>query len=190
MKAGTTTLYRDLGTHPSVYFPLDKEPNSLCDDAVLTAAGRSAYAVHFRRARPGQICGEASTAYTKIPVYTGAAERARRLLGPGLKAIYLVRDPIARIISQHHHELTVGRLEVIPDINEAVRKMPRYLDYSRYAMQVRPWIEAFGAENVRIVVFERYVRDRRGTVAELQRFLSLAPRPDLIEAERVFNAAD
>jgi len=190
MKAGTTTLYRDLMTHPRVYFPLDKEPNNLCDDAVLTDHGRAAYAAHFRRARPDQLCAEASTAYTKIPVYTGAAERARRLLGPGLRAIYLVRDPVARIVSQHHHELTVGRLEVIPDINEAVRRTPRYLDYSRYAMQVRPWIEAFGAMNVRIVPFEQYVRDRRGRVAELERFLGLDPRPDLVEAERVFNAAD
>lgn len=190
MKAGTTTLYRDLQTHPRVYFPLDKEPGNLCDDRVLTPEGRADYAAHFRRARADQVCGEASTAYTKMPVYTGAAERARSLLGPGLKAIYLVRDPIARIISQHHHELTVGRLEVIPDINEAVRRMPRYLDYSRYAMQVGPWIAALGRDHVRIVPFERYVRDRGATVGELEGFLGLDPRPDLIDADRVFNAAD
>ncbi|MCW5774838.1 MAG: sulfotransferase [Phycisphaeraceae bacterium] len=190
MKAGTTTLYRDLQTHPRVYFPLDKEPGNLCDDRVLTPEGRADYAAHFRRARADQVCGEASTAYTKMPVYTGAAERARSLLGPGLKAIYLVRDPIARIISQHHHELTVGRLEVIPDINEAVRQTARYLDYTRYATQVRPWIDAFGAANVKIVPFERYVRDRRGVTSDLCAFLGLDPRPDLIDPDRVFNAAE
>lgn len=190
MKAGTTSLFRDLMTHLRVFFPLDKEPGNLCDDRVLTAQGRAEYAAHFRRARADQICGEASTAYTKLPVYTGAAERARALLGPGLRVIYLVREPVSRIVSQHYHEVIIRDLEVEDDINVAVRRFPRYVAYSRYAMQAEPWIAALGRENVRIVVFERYVRDRKGTVADLERFLGLDPRPDLVETDRVFNAAD
>ncbi|HRQ73178.1 MAG TPA: sulfotransferase [Phycisphaerales bacterium] len=190
MKAGTTSLFRDLMTHPRVYFPLDKEPGNLCDDRVLTPEGRAEYAAHFRRARADQVCGEASTAYTKIPVYMGAAERARALLGPGLRVIYLVREPVSRIVSQHYHEVIIRDLEVADDVNVAVRRFPRYIAYSRYAMQAEPWIGALGRENVRIVVFERYIKDRKGTVAELERFLGLDPRPDLVEPDRVFNAAD
>ncbi len=190
MKAGTTSLFRDLMTHPRVFFPLDKEPGNLCDDRVLTPEGRAEYAAHFRRARADQVCGEASTAYTKVPVYTGAAERARAMLGPGLKAIYLVREPVSRIVSQHYHEVIIRDLEVEDDVNVAVRRFPRYIAYSRYAMQVEPWIAALGRENVRIVVFERYIRDRQGAVADIERFLGLDPRPDLVEPDRVFNAAD
>ncbi len=190
MKAGTTSLFRDLMTHPRVYFPLDKEPGNLCDDRVLTPEGRAEYAAHFRRARADQVCGEASTAYTKIPVYTGAAERARAMLAPGLKVIYLVREPVSRIVSQHYHEVIIRDLEVEDDVNAAVRRFPRYIAYSRYAMQVEPWIAAFGRANVRIVVFERYIKDRKGTVADIERFLGLDPRPDLVETDRVFNAAD
>ena len=36
MKAGTTSLFLDLGTHPAVFLPIDKEPNSLRRDDIFT----------------------------------------------------------------------------------------------------------------------------------------------------------
>lgn len=185
MKAGTTTLYRDLLTNPAVYMPVDKEPESLCRDETLTDRGRDAYAALFARARPDQVCGEASTAYSKLPDYPGVPARARRVLGPGLKLIYLVREPISRIISQHHHEHTIGRMPA--DINRAVQEHPRLLDYSRYAMQARAWIDEFGPEHLMIVRFEDYVADRRKWVSELSAFIGVEPKPELVEADRVFN---
>ena len=87
MKCGSTTLYRDLLTHPRVFFPIDKEPCNLCDDRVLTDAGRAEYEALFKRARPDQLCAEASTDYTKLPDRPGVAARALRVLGPELKLI-------------------------------------------------------------------------------------------------------
>lgn len=190
MKAGTTTLYRDLMANPRVFFPLDKEPEHLCHDEVLTPAGRLAYERLFAKARADQVCAEASTAYTKHPVFQGAARRAAELLGPDLRVLYLVRDPIARLISQHRHEVMVGRLETRPDINEAVREIPRYLDYSRYAMQLDFWLDALGPERVRAIVFERYTADRVRTVEAVSRFLGLEPVTDGIDEARAYNRAD
>ena len=68
MKAGTTTLYHDLLTNPQVFFPLDKEPGNLASHDVLGEDGRGRYASIFKTARPDQICGEASTTYTKLPM--------------------------------------------------------------------------------------------------------------------------
>ncbi len=105
-KAGTTTLYRDLLANPAIFLPIDKEPGNLCEDDLLTDTGRSAYARHFANASTDQLCGEATTSHTKRPDVLGVPARARRLLGDKLKVIYLVREPISRIISHHHHELT------------------------------------------------------------------------------------
>lgn len=173
MKSGTTSLYFDLLSHPGIFLPDEKEPNSLASDEVTTPAGRSEYARLFRGARPDQICGEASTAYTKVPDVTGVPRRAREVCGGELKAIYLVREPVARIVSHHYHEVTAGTME--PDIDEAVRRRPRLLDYTRYARQIAPWIDTFGRERVKIVVFERYIGDRRGSVGEIARFLGVEP---------------
>ncbi len=188
MKAGTTTLFRDLAANPQVFFPGFKEPKNLADDAVLTDQGRADYARLFNRAGHGQVCGEASTAYTKLPEITGVAERARRVLGSGVKVVYLVREPVSRTISQHYHEVTTRRMT--DDINEAVRTAPRLIDQSRYAMQLAPWLDQFGPDHVRVVRFETYVRDRRGVIESVSRFLGIDPRPDLIEPDRAFNISE
>jgi hypothetical protein len=190
MKAGTTSLYRDLLTNPAVFMPLDKEPESLTRDDLLTEPGRQAYEALFAPAKPAHAArGEASTAYTKLPDFAGVPARARQLLGSDLKCIYLVREPVSRIVSHHHHNVSAG-LFTITDVNQAVREYPELLNWTRYAMQARPWIDAFGRDNVRIVLFERYTRDRRECVAELSAWLGVEPRPDLVDVEAVYNRSE
>lgn len=188
MKAGTTTLYRDLAENPAVFLPIDKEPHALIDDKVLSEEGRGAYARHFGAAHSDQACGEASTGYTKRPDHEGVAGRARAVCGAGLKVIYIVRHPIDRIISQHHHRYTSGNAPY--SIDEAVRTMPEFINYSRYAMQLEPWVDAFGLERVLVLTFEAFVADRRGGVEAVSRFLGVTPRPDLVDADRVYNRSE
>jgi len=188
MKAGTTSLYRDLLTNPAVFFPADKEPGNLTDDRVLTEVGRREYELLFRGASEGQICGEASTTYTKEPDLSGAATRAREVLGPNAKIVYLVREPVGRIISQHYHEYREGL--VGENIDEEVRRHGRYVATSSYAMQVTPWIEAFGADQVRILLFETYVGDRVATVEAVSHFIGAPPRGELVDSDGRYNRGE
>ncbi len=189
MKAGTTTLYRDLMTHPRVFFPIDKEPENLTNDTVLTDEGRARYASLFEGASDDQLCAEASTAYTKRPTFEGVPDRASALLGDGLRVIYLMREPVARIRSQHRHERTAGEIET-EDLGDAIERHPRLLDYSRYAMQLEPWIDRLGQDRVLPLEMEAYTADRAATVARVQAFLGLDPRPELVEADKVYNQAE
>jgi hypothetical protein len=185
MKAGTTTLYRDLLTNPAIYFPYEKEKSNLLFDEVLTPQGRREYSRLFEPARPAQLCGIAPSSYTKLPDRSGVPGRARAIHGPGLKAIYLVREPVARAISQYRHEIIEGT--VSGPIDEVLLREPRFVDYSRYAMQVTPWLETFGPGNVLIERFETYVADRRGTVERVSRFLGVEPHTGAIEEDVAFN---
>lgn len=189
MKAGTTTLYRDmLASMPDIYLPADKEPEALTDDAVLRPAGRGTYAALFARARPGQLCGEASTAYTKRPDYEAVAERARRVLGPEVRLIYLMRHPITRIESQMRHEMALG--EQIGDPNVAVRQTPRFLAYSQYAYQLDPWLNRFGRNALLALSFEDYIADRVGTLEQVAAFLGVRFLAEGIRAERAYNETE
>ncbi|MHC4414071.1 MAG: sulfotransferase family protein [Planctomycetota bacterium] len=188
MKAGTTTLYRDLLLHPQVFFPLDKEPSNLADDRVMADAGRRSYAALFERARPDQICGEASTAYTKLPDITGVPGRAREVIGSQVKVIYLVREPVSQIISHHYHDWTTGA--VACGIDEAVRTEPRYVNYASYATQITPWLETLDPEQVLILRFESYINDRRDTVAGVCRFLGTEPHGGHVQADSVYNRSE
>lgn len=188
MKAGTTTLYRDLQANSRIFLPADKEPNALSNEDVFQPQGQQGYADLFRPAKADQRCGEASTQYTKRPTFPGVPERARRLLGPGLKVIYLVREPVARLISHHRHFAGMGLMPA--DIQEALEQDQTLVDYGRYAMQIEPWIETLGKEAVRIVRFESYVDDRRAMVDALCDFLEVEPQSNRINVDHIHNKSE
>ncbi len=188
MKAGTTSLYRDLLANPAVFMPIDKEPWNLARDDVCQPQGLRQYAKLFEKAKAHQICGEASTVYSQLPDITGVPQRARQVLGDRLTVIYLVREPVSRIVSHHCHLWLSGA--VACGIDHAVRRYPRFINYSRYAMQIEPWREVLGPQQVLIVQFETYINDRRGTVASVSRFLGIEPQCEQIRAETAYNKSE
>jgi hypothetical protein len=189
MKSGTTSLYFDLMTQGGIHFPEeDKEPGCLASDRVLTAEGRSAYERYYRHAPEGAIAGDASTVYAKLPDVPGVPARAREVLGAQAKVIYLVREPLSRTISQHYHEYTSGGMG--PNIDEEVHRHARLIDYSRYAMQIEPWLEEFGDAQVRVVRFESYIGDRVGVASEIAGWLGGQADPGRVEAGKVFNQGE
>lgn len=188
MKAGTTSLCRDMEASPSIFFPSVKEPHTLCLNEVLTPEGKARYAALFQNARPDQLCGEGSTGYTKLPTHTGVPERAYKVLGSDLKLIYIVREPVARAVSHHYHLYRAG--DAPRAIGEAVRKIPTIVQFGKYAMQLEPWIEKFGRDHIHVVRFESYVRDRRGAVDSICRFLGVDVPPQEINPGAVFNSGE
>jgi hypothetical protein len=88
---------------------------------------------------------------------------------PRLKLIYLMRHPVDRLISQYVHELTAGRINV--GLGEAVIRHPELIDYSRYSMQLRPFLEAYGFANVLPVFFPRLVGQSQTELERIGRFL-------------------
>lgn len=187
MKAGTTTLYRDLVQHPEIFLPQEKEPETLVrfgDDERRILAD---YQSLFRPAARRQILGEASTAYTKRPDFEGVAERALRICGPQLKLIYISREPISRIVSQYKHELALGL--VGGPLDDAVTRHSRFVDYSKYNWQISPWIAAFGEANLLRLDFEDYVANRKSVVDRVLRFIGASPLDDL-DYSSAFNTAE
>lgn len=188
MKAGTTTLYRDLYGHPQVFLPEEKEPDTLTRLGDNDTAIRADFASLFRKARPGQIRGEASTSYTKRPDFEGVAERTLRICGPDIKLIYIRREPVKRLISHYRHDFGLGYID--KPIVQALTEDSRYVDWSSYDWQIAPWRETFGADRLLELDFEAYVADRKATLTRLAEFLgidpALMPPP---EEERAFNAS-
>jgi hypothetical protein len=188
MKSGTTTLFQDLATHPDVIDPLDKEPGNLNSDEVLSPLGLAAYQRRFPTCKAGQQAYEASTYYTMRPQWTGAAARSRTVLGKDLRILYIVREPVARACSHHRHLVAAGKAD--PDINVVVRDNPLLIQFSRYFMQLEPWLQAFDADHIKVIRFESYVENRQAAAADVHSFLGLNPRPDLVREATIANASD
>lgn len=178
MKCATTTLYQDLSLNPKIFLAV-KELGLLKSPNVLSESGRKAYASHFAAAKPGQLRGDISTEYSKSPQYPDVASHSRQLLGADAKVIYMVREPVARLLSHHQHMMNArGDERMGEDVNIEIDKRPELIDYSRYAMQLEPWMQNFDRKNIHLIVFEEYVRNRAKVADIVFDFLGV-PRVDL-----------
>jgi hypothetical protein len=183
MKAGSTTLYEDLRRHPGIFVP-EKELDTLSRPD-LDAPG---YADLFAAAGPDQVAGDVSATYAKLPETAGVAERAGRLLGSDFRVVYLVRDPVDRTVSHHFHRLS--RRTIDPSVDVAVRADHRLIDYSRYGMQLEPWLGVVGPPRVHLVHFERYIADRTAVLADLIRFLGASNAATGADLHSVHNRTE
>jgi hypothetical protein len=122
----------------------------------------------FRR-QQGALYSEASTSYTFLPLRNLEIWDDIYEYNPGMKLIYLVRDPVARITSHYMHMYERGYTEL--GFERSLIKNRSYLDFSRYATQIRPFLRRFGADRVRIVLFDDLVSRPREVVADLAAFL-------------------
>ncbi len=173
MKCGTSTLHDQLAQQPGFCMSDPKEPNFFSNDEQF-ARGLDWYASLFAGAEPDSICGESSTHYTKLPTYPDTLDRMRKHLDAP-KLIYVMRHPVNRLVSHYVHEWS--ERTVSGSIDDAVRECSRLTDYSRYGMQLRPFLDAYGRENVLPVFFERMVAEPQSELERVCRFLGYAGQP-------------
>jgi Sulfotransferase family len=169
MKSATTTLHEQLARQPGVFMTRPKEPNFFSDDANY-AQGLGWYSSLFTAAGVGDLRGESSTHYTKLPTFPRTVDRMVRDL-PRVKLIYVMRHPIDRLVSHYVHDLAAGGLRV--SLLEAVDLHPELIDYSRYAMQLEPFLAAYGFNRVLPVFFSRLVSHSQQELERIGHFLAL-----------------
>ena len=187
-KAGTTSLHAYLSSHPQVFMSTLKEPHYFADFDVSAELDnflpvircRSDYHELFKNSDGFIAVGEASPSYLCDP---GAAERIKSAI-PTAKIIVSLRNPIERAFSHYLMDFYRGS-EKLPfeealELDLARRekgwgKSAQYTELGLYANQVRPFLREFGRDKVLIILFEDLVRDTRGTMQEIARFLGIDP---------------
>ena len=172
MKSGTTSLHQYLATHPGAFMSEPKEPGYFVEELNLSR-GLAWYLALFREANSASVIGESSTHYTKLPLYQGVPERIMAF-NPEARFVYLMRDPLQRIVSHYWHNVRNLFLEAERrDFATAVAKDPTYLAFSDYASQLEPYFRLFGRDRVYCIVYEEMVADPAGTTRALLQWLGL-----------------
>lgn len=179
MKCGTSTLQAQLAAQPGIFMTTPKEPNFFSDDAVY-ARGLGWYERLFENAAPGDLKGEASTHYTKLPTHPESLARLAAVV-PTPKLVYLIRNPISRAVSHYIHEWSQGVMS--GDIEAAFERHSELVDYGRYGMQIAPWVAAFGSGNVFLSSLEAMNRNPQALLDRVGRFLG-HPGPLLWQVEQ------
>jgi hypothetical protein len=168
MKCGTTTLAEQLAGQKRIFVTDPKEPNFFSDEEIY-ARGEDWYASLFETIAPGDLKGEASTHYTKLPTYPHTPDRVHAY-APAAKLIYMVRDPVARALSQLRHHWTMREVEG-DDFEALARSYDPLWQYSCYHSQLTPWIKRYGRENILLLSLERMSRDQDGELQRVLKFL-------------------
>lgn len=200
-RCGTSWLYELADRHPGIEMarPRSPEPKFFLDDAVY-ARGLDYYSnTWFRNIAADKVAGEKSTNYLENSL---AASRIAEHL-PGVKLIFMLRDPVERAYSNYRWSRMNGiEEEVFERAMElelaGAREVPEHLRYARpfaylerglYARLLAPWFERFPRGHILCLRFEDIVAGGRDVARSLHAFLGVAERPGDADALGVVNPA-
>ncbi len=190
-KCGTTALNAYLKQHPEIFIPDVKELHYFGSDLNFNITGwekkgREDYIRLFEKAQHHRAIGETSVWY----LYSETAAREIKLFSPAARIIIMLRNPVDMIYSLHSQYVYEGN-EDIADFGAALdaeEKRKRgalvpahtylvkslfYRDVAKYSHQVQRYIEAFGKENILVIVYDDFSENAAGEYKKALRFLNV-----------------
>ncbi len=148
-KSGTSTLFEYLNNHEEIFIPSRKELEFFCKDENFDK-GLSWYKSQFANVKNNQICGDASTTYSRWPNKPNVPERIYKNLRE-IKFIYIMRHPVARAYSHYVHHMRTG---VTMTFEEALSKDDIYINCSKYWMQIERYLKFFDLKSFLFLTIE------------------------------------
>ncbi len=182
-KAGTSSLHAYLQAVPGIFMSKIKEPNYFSrivvpdDHPVRPIRDRQKYLQLFAGATGQRIIGEAS------PTYLADPEAPQRIheVSPGCRVLISLRDPVERAFS--HYLMMRNNGKVRGSFHDEVRRGLRLQsrqdfgllrpDVGLYHVQVKRFLDTFGAARVKVILFEEFMADVKGTLGQVLEFLEI-----------------
>lgn len=194
-KCGTTSLYYHLMKHPEIYFcEVVKEPyyfstkyakiphhgkeDEINDNKRTSLKTFEHYLELFKDAKDEKIIGEASTDY----LYFYQVADDIKAINPDAKIVISLRNPIDRAFSAYYHQVSKDRenlsFEKALEAEESRIKdnysfIWRYKDVGLYAKRVKHFLDVFGPDKVKIILFDDIKNDITSVVRDVLAFLEL-----------------
>lgn len=180
-----------LGQHPEIFMPASNlEPNFFGTDLSYPRFIRDeqTYISLFARAKNEERVGEKSARY----LYSKLSADEIKAFAPSASIIIMLRNPVDQICSLHSSRMYYV-IENLADLEEALEaeddrrrglRIPDgwssfapwlflYRDTARYTHQVERYLDAFGRENVHIIIFDDFVGDTAGAYKDTLQFLGV-----------------
>jgi len=204
-KSGTTSLYFYLRQHPDIYLPKTKELHYFSfpdlgmsssgpgDAAVLSGLCQTweQYTEQYTNVSNQSAIGDISPSYL---YYSSSARKIFETLG-SVKIIVIVRNPVDKAYSQYMHMVREG-LETL-SFSDAIAAESgrreqgwgdiwRYAESSLYADRLNEFITVFGKENVKIILFDDFIKDTSSILTDLLRYIGVDPKVE-ISTNETFN---
>jgi len=175
-KAGTTSMHNYLAVHPEIEVSAEKEMRFFTDPDCRAWVGR--YQEHF--ATGTRYRAESTPFYSKTPAFPGVVDRMADLV-PDARIIYLVRDPVDRIVAEFVEQVqwnaASGELaDVLADPLEPTNAL---VASSRYGSQLDDYLRRFPRDRVLVLDLADLAEDVVATMGRVFAFLGLEVPADL-----------
>jgi len=196
-KAGTTSLYEYLKNIPGIYMSRVKEPNYFSIKAMpdkkpfKPIRNKEKYLDLFKNATNEVILGEASTLYLSDP----EASTLIRKACPTARILISLRDPIERLFS--HYLMNVSRSWIKSSFKNQIHKeMNNKADFTKphirlsaglYSKDVQRYLDTFGKEHVKILIFEEFIKNPKVILEDILKFLGVKNIINNFEDVKVHN---
>ncbi len=184
-RAGTTSLYEFLKRTKGVFMPSSKEPHyfSVTIDPSLInrkpIRDKKKYLQLFKKVNNEKAVGEASTSY----LWDTEAPKLIYKKNPNSKIIIMLRDPVKRAFSYYLYRISNGRTYTFSDaIRESIEHSDEWdksliINGGWYAEPVKRYLDIFGKDQVKIVIFEEFIKNPLKKVKEVLEFLGVEENP-------------
>ncbi|QZH74929.1 MAG: sulfotransferase domain-containing protein [Erythrobacter sp.] len=181
-KCATSWLYYCLKDHPGICVPDKKYEAGYIGGAVQRERGEAWFFDRFDP-EPGQTTGDISVEY----LWDEGAHLALRPYAEGAKLVVSLRHPVDRTVSGYFWLLRKGDLPNLPleeGIADILNSRPGFPDpiaeplgqavgRSLYGPQIQRYIDTFGAENIKVVLYEDIAENGLAAVQEIYRYLGV-----------------
>jgi hypothetical protein len=181
MKSGTTSLFHYLASDPQLVPSSIKEPNFFVASKNWEK-GLNWYKGLFIGG--GNLAFEASTNYTKRHHFPGVPEQIYQVI-PKIKLIYLLRDPIERLISHYVYRYAHGWES--RSLSEAVNENSGYIKTSSYYYQIQAYLEYFNKNQILILKSDDLRKKPEETLGRIYDFLHISKNYDKKVLETQYN---
>ncbi|MCD4669536.1 MAG: sulfotransferase [Actinomycetia bacterium] len=189
MKAGTTALFSYFDQHPMVFTPLFKEPNYFSyphtNTPYMGPGDRKEFILsQWEYNNIYKLYKDENYLVDSSPEYLYYYKCARDIhkYNSNAKIIIILRNPVERMFSAYTHLLRDGR-ETLPFIKsvelEETRKEERfgtiwhYKSVSMYADAVSNYYHYFSKNQIKVILYDDFVKDSQSVLNELFNFLGL-----------------
>ena len=194
-KSGTTTIYQYLLNHPDIYLTTPKEPDFFAVDRIYEQ-GLQYYQSLFADAKENQICGEASTTYSRLHQHPQTLLRMKEYIPQTTKFIYIMRHPIDRAYSFYTYrfkasiadpELAEYRNEFIEakTFEEAIEETSEYIDSSLYLYQIEQYLQYYPRESFLFLEMDELIKFPQDTISKVINFLGLTTPDGFFNSEMI-----
>lgn len=185
MRCGTSSMYHYLSEHPEICMSSMKETDFFVRKTNYWR-GLEWYRARFDG--EAKAYGEASPNYTKRHSHPGVPECMHAIV-PDVKLIYIVRNPLARIVSHYVYTYHRGyESRSLPEVLASLHESDCVLT-SMYYFQLSAYLEHFPADRILVITSERFKMYRKDVMRQVFDFIGVDPSFESRAFEKIHHTS-